>query len=178
MLWPYSRHQPNNNTPRPWLCPDFDSFLIRSEQAFWGTAVPVPISMRKEVTPLLWCHFCGKLKSTFCSFFLFFALVTVVNKHNQNRWRRYRLPHDGRGFGEKYEFNFAIKNRVVNYLFGGLNFQVEHHLFPRVCHVHYPKISKIVRQTAKDHDLPYLEQMTFFGALGSHLRMLKTFGRA
>ena len=74
--------------------------------------------------------------------------------------------------------NFAINNRVVNYLFGGLNFQVEHHLFPKVCHIHYPKIAQIVKQTAKDHNLPYLEQETFFGAIGSHVRFLKKYGTA
>lgn len=73
--------------------------------------------------------------------------------------------------------NFAIKNRVVNYLFGGLNFQIEHHLFPKVCHVHYPKISQIVKETAKDHNLPYIEHQTFFGAIGSHIRFLKKYGR-
>lgn len=73
--------------------------------------------------------------------------------------------------------NFAIRSRVVNYLFGGLNFQVEHHLFPKVCHVHYPKISEIVKQTAADHNLPYLEYKTFFGAIASHTRALKKFGR-
>ena len=72
--------------------------------------------------------------------------------------------------------NFAIKNPVVNYLFGGLNFQVEHHLFPKVCHVHYPKIAGIVKETAKDHGLPYLEHKTFFGAIASHTRVLKKFG--
>ncbi|GAB5525072.1 MAG: acyl-CoA desaturase [Roseivirga sp.] len=73
--------------------------------------------------------------------------------------------------------NFAIKNKVVNYLFGGLNFQIEHHLFPKVCHVHYPKISQIVKETAKDHNLPYIEHQTFFGAIGSHIRFLKKYGR-
>ena len=73
--------------------------------------------------------------------------------------------------------NFAIRNRVVNYLFGGLNFQIEHHLFPKVCHVHYPKIADIVKETARDHGLPYLEQKTFFGAIGSHIRFLKKYGR-
>ncbi len=73
--------------------------------------------------------------------------------------------------------NFAINNRVVNYLFGGLNFQAEHHLFPKVCHVHYPKISKIVKQTAQKHGLPYLTKDTFFGAIASHTRLLKAFGR-
>lgn len=72
--------------------------------------------------------------------------------------------------------NFASKNPVVNYLFGGLNFQIEHHLFPKVCHIHYSKISEIVKQTAKDHNLPYLEYKTFFGAIASHTRVLKQFG--
>ncbi|WP_082793947.1 fatty acid desaturase family protein [Roseivirga seohaensis] len=72
--------------------------------------------------------------------------------------------------------NFAIKNKVVNYLFGGLNFQIEHHLFPKICHVHYPKIAQIVKETAKEHDLPYVEHETFFGAVASHTRFLKQFG--
>ncbi len=72
--------------------------------------------------------------------------------------------------------DFAIKNKVVNYLFGGLNFQVEHHLFPKVCHVHYPKIAPIVKQTAQEFNLPYLEHGTFFGAIASHVRVLKKFG--
>ncbi len=72
--------------------------------------------------------------------------------------------------------NFAIKNKLVNYFFGGLNFQVEHHLFPKVCHVHYPKISPIVKQTARDHNLPYLEQKTFWGAIVSHAKVLRNFG--
>lgn len=72
--------------------------------------------------------------------------------------------------------NFAISNPVINYLFGGLNFQAEHHLFPKICHVHYPKISAIVKQTALEHNVPYLEQKTFLGAISSHLRTLKRFG--
>ena len=73
--------------------------------------------------------------------------------------------------------NFAIKNRFVNYVTGGLNFQIVHHLFPKVCHVHYPKISEIVKQTALDHNLPCIEHKTFFGAIASHTRILKKFGK-
>lgn len=74
--------------------------------------------------------------------------------------------------------NFAINNRVVNYICGGLNFQVEHHLFPNVCHVHYPQIAKIVKHTAAEYQLPYLEHPTFRGAIASHTRLLRKFGRA
>lgn len=51
--------------------------------------------------------------------------------------------------------NFAMGNRFINWYVGGLNFQVEHHLFPRVCSVHYPAISKILKSTAEQFDVPY-----------------------
>lgn len=74
--------------------------------------------------------------------------------------------------------NFARNNRVLNWYVGGLNFQVEHHLFPNICHVHYRRISDIVRQTAEDFQLPYHMNPTFWQALRSHMRMLKSLGRA
>jgi linoleoyl-CoA desaturase len=73
--------------------------------------------------------------------------------------------------------NFARKNKVATYLFGGLNFQIEHHLFPKVCHIHYPAISDIVKQTAKAHNLPYLEHPTLLGAIASHRRVLYAMGQ-
>ena len=53
--------------------------------------------------------------------------------------------------------NFATHNRLVSWLVGGLNFQIEHHLFPKISHVHYPAVSKIVRQTCADHGIQYIE---------------------
>lgn len=73
--------------------------------------------------------------------------------------------------------NFARKNILANILCGGLNFQIEHHLFPNICHVHYTKISEIVKMTAEEHGIPYIESETFIGALKSHYHMLKQFGR-
>jgi linoleoyl-CoA desaturase len=72
--------------------------------------------------------------------------------------------------------NFAPKNKLVGFLFGGLNFQVEHHLFPHLCHVHLKKISPIVEQTAKEFGLPYHKNASFFGALKSHFKVLKKLG--
>ena len=73
--------------------------------------------------------------------------------------------------------NFARHNRVLNWFTGGLNFQIEHHLFPHICHVHYRKISDIVKSTAEDFQIPYNIKPTFREALRSHLRMLKVLGR-
>ncbi|MEK6481496.1 acyl-CoA desaturase [Catalinimonas sp. 4WD22] len=72
--------------------------------------------------------------------------------------------------------NFARKNRLLNWYVGGLNFQIEHHLFPNICHIHYEQISPIVEQTAKEFDLPYHEKLTFGEALGSHIRMMRNLG--
>ena len=72
--------------------------------------------------------------------------------------------------------NFARKSSIANFLCGGLNMQIEHHLFPKICHIHYTKISEIVHQTALEFGLPYIENQTFWSALGSHYRMLRYFG--
>ena len=73
--------------------------------------------------------------------------------------------------------NFATNSKLASFLLGGLNRQIEHHLFPKVCHIHYPVISKIVKQTAQEFNLPYIESPTFFAALQSHYRMLRKFGK-
>jgi len=73
--------------------------------------------------------------------------------------------------------NFATKSKLASFLLGGLNRQIEHHLFPKVCHIHYPTISKIVKQTAHEFNLPYIESPTFVSALKSHYRMLKKLGK-
>ncbi len=72
--------------------------------------------------------------------------------------------------------NFATTHPLVNYFFGGLNFQVEHHLFPKICHVHYANIAPIVRQTAQEYGLPYFDNPTFFGAIRSHITTMKALG--
>jgi linoleoyl-CoA desaturase len=73
--------------------------------------------------------------------------------------------------------NFANESRLLSWYVGGLNYQIEHHLFPNVCHVHYRKISRIVKQTAQEFGLPYKSEPTFLGALIGHARLLKELGR-
>ncbi len=73
--------------------------------------------------------------------------------------------------------NFATNNKVITYFLGGLNFQIEHHLFPDICHVHYPAISKIVESTAKEYSYPYIVNETFMDAINKHFRLLKNLGK-
>ena len=74
--------------------------------------------------------------------------------------------------------NFAPKAKFFSWYVGGLNYQVEHHLFPSICHIHYKHIAKIVEQTAKEYQLPYHSYQTFIVALSEHTKMLKNLGKA
>ncbi|MBI2518663.1 MAG: acyl-CoA desaturase [Opitutae bacterium] len=69
--------------------------------------------------------------------------------------------------------DFARNSRLVCWLLGGLNFQVEHHLFPRICHIHYPEISKIVESTCREFGVRYNEHKTLWAGLVSHYRWLR-----
>jgi len=69
--------------------------------------------------------------------------------------------------------NFATKSKIVSWLVGGLNFQIEHHLFPKISHVHYPAISKIVKKTCADFKLKYIEYPTVVSAIKAHVQYLK-----
>lgn len=73
--------------------------------------------------------------------------------------------------------NFACNSKLAHFLCGGLNMQIEHHLFPKICHTHYPAIGKIVKETAAEYGLPYIENKTFVDALVSHYKILKKFGK-
>ncbi|MEL6676115.1 MAG: acyl-CoA desaturase [Bacteroidota bacterium] len=72
--------------------------------------------------------------------------------------------------------NFACKNRLVTWMVGGLNYQIEHHLFPYISHVHYREIAKIVKKAAADCNLPYHEFKHFRQAVASHVRVLRQLG--
>ena len=72
--------------------------------------------------------------------------------------------------------DFARRSRVESWLLGGLNFQIEHHLFPRVCHVNYPAISSLVEQTCRDFGVSYGEHTSFRAGLSSHFRWLRRMG--
>ncbi len=73
--------------------------------------------------------------------------------------------------------NFARGNRVLRWFLGGLNFQIEHHLFHKVCHIHYPALSKVVEEVCREFGVKYAEHRTFFSAVASHFRWLVLMGR-
>ncbi len=74
--------------------------------------------------------------------------------------------------------DFSPRSRIMYWFIGGLNYQVEHHLFPHISHVHYPKIAKIVKATAEQYGLPYQVMPNFVVALREHGKMLWKMGRS
>ncbi|MFL5809084.1 MAG: fatty acid desaturase family protein [Flavisolibacter sp.] len=74
--------------------------------------------------------------------------------------------------------NFAAGNRIISWFVGGLNYQVEHHLFPRVSHIHYAAISHIVREHCENSGLPYHSYKTMTAAVVSHVRVMRKLGKA
>lgn len=89
--------------------------------------------------------------------------VQPVNKI-QDEWALHQL---------KTTANFATKNKIITWFTGGLNYQVEHHLFPKISHVHYPEISKIIKKKCADLGLPYIEHKKMTTAIASHIAYLK-----
>ena len=93
--------------------------------------------------------------------------VPDENNEMENTWAVHQLYTTA---------NFAPKNKIVNWFTGGLNHQIEHHIFPNISHIHYSEIAKIVKQTAREHNLPYHEFKTMRGAVAAHFKHLKELG--
>jgi linoleoyl-CoA desaturase len=73
--------------------------------------------------------------------------------------------------------DFAPSNRLLGWYVGGLNFQIEHHLFPEVCHTHYPALARIVEATCLEHLVPYRSEPSLRHAIAAHYRFLRALGR-
>jgi linoleoyl-CoA desaturase len=73
--------------------------------------------------------------------------------------------------------NFSANNRIISWFVGGLNYQIEHHLFPRISHIHYPALSRLVQAECAAFDVPYNTLPTFKAAVVSHFRFIRTLGR-
>jgi linoleoyl-CoA desaturase len=73
--------------------------------------------------------------------------------------------------------DYDRRNPVVSWFLGGLNFHKEHHLFPTICHIHYPAITKIVEETCRDHGIKYSEHKSFRAGIAAHYRWLQKMGK-
>lgn len=140
---------------------------------FIGLPIMVGIPVSQVIIGFLLMHFIAGLVLT-----VIFQLAHTVEGTThplpnnegtlENNWAVHQL---------NTTVNFSRDNKFLSWYLGGLNYQVEHHLFPTICHVHYPAVSEIVKATAEEYGIPYLENKTFGEALSSHIRTLKRFGK-
>jgi len=113
-----------------------------------------------------------------------FILTTVFQPAHVMPDMSFPLPDDKGSIENSFAIhelattsNFAPNNKLLSWYVGGLNYQIEHHLFPNICHIHYRDLSEIVKKTTEEFNLPYYSQPTFTKALQVHASMLKQLGR-
>lgn len=154
-------------------------FIIVSKIVYYGYML-VPYFLVKEMTFLNWL--CGFL---ILHYIAGLVLAMIFQPAHVVGETEFPLPTDGVNMENHWAehqlhttMNFGTGDPIFSWLIGGLNHQVEHHLFPTISHVHYPRIAAIVESTAREFNLPYKARKTFAGALWSHQQMLWRLGRA
>jgi linoleoyl-CoA desaturase len=153
------------------------AILVGTKIGYVGYIFIIPLVF----TPLLWWQVI--LGVIIMHYIAGFILAAIFQPAHVVEGTEYPLPDDNHMLENTWAVhqlltttNFANKSKLFSWYVGGLNFQIEHHLFPNVCHVHYRKLSNIVRQTATEFGLPYKSLPTFYHALRGHARILKQLG--
>jgi len=153
--------------------------LIAVKLMYYGLFIALPII----VLPLAWWQ--TFLCVLLMHFVAGFILAIIFQPAHVMPDTDFPLPDDQGNMENKWAIhqlmttvNYAPKSKLFSWYVGGLNFQVEHHLFPNICHIHYKKISEIVKQTAEEFNLPYYSKETFLDALRAHKNFLKQLGAA
>jgi linoleoyl-CoA desaturase len=151
--------------------------LIISKLVFYGYLLVIPIIF----LPIPWWNVV--LLYLLMHFISGFTLSVIFQTAHVMPDSEYPLPDDTGNIDNNWAIhqmlttnNYAPGSRIFSWLIGGLNYQVEHHLFPNICHVHYRNISPIVQRTAAEYNIPYHVQPTFFHALKDHYKMLRSLG--
>jgi linoleoyl-CoA desaturase len=152
--------------------------LVVSKLIFYGYILVIPIIF----LPIPWWNVI--LLYLFMHFISGFILSVIFQTAHVMPDSEYPLPDDTGNIDNNWAIhqmrttnNYAPGSKVFSWLIGGLNYQVEHHLFPTICHVHYRNIAPIVQKTASEYNIPYHVQPTFIHALKDHYKMLKKLGR-
>lgn len=152
--------------------------LLVSKAVYISYIFVIPLLL----TPLLWWQI---LIGVFIMHYIAgFMLAIIFQPAHVIDGSEFPLPDENNSLENNWAIhqlltttNFGNESKWFSWYVGGLNFQIEHHLFPNVCHVHYRKIAGIVRDTTKEFNLPYKSSRTFVGALYGHAKLLKALGK-
>jgi linoleoyl-CoA desaturase len=159
------------NAVKEWM------ILLATKVFYIGYAFVLPLVL----TPLLWWQIAIGLVTM--HYIAGFILAIIFQPAHVIEGSEFPLPDETRTLEHNWAVhqlmtttNFGNNSRWFSWYVGGLNFQIEHHLFPNICHVHYHKIAAIVKSTAHEFGLPYKTSKTFFSALSGHARLLRQLG--
>jgi linoleoyl-CoA desaturase len=151
---------------------------IAGKLAFFGWTVVVPVIWFGSAWPIVYFVAGSWVVGVVLSVVFQLAHVVPEAEFHDARGADVRLET---GFAEhqvRTTVDFAPGNALLTWYLGGLNHQVEHHLFPSFCHLHYPALSAIVQATCRDHGIPYRSVRTLRAAIAGHHRLLRELGRA
>jgi len=152
------------------------AILIAGKVLFTTLAFVLPLSLH------VWWHALGCYLIAFwvcgCVISVVFQLAHVVEEAQfpQPDAATGRLPTHWAVHQVETTVDFARRNPFLTWFLGGLNYQVEHHLFPRVCHIHYPKLSRVVENACRRHGIEYHAHPSVWSAIASHFRWLRRMG--
>jgi linoleoyl-CoA desaturase len=159
------------NIPTEWV------ILIFTKLVYVGYIFVIPVLF----TPLLWWQIV--LGIFIMHYIAGFILAIIFQPAHVIDGAEFPLPDENRTLESSWAVhqmrtttNFGNNSRWFSWYVGGLNFQIEHHLFPNICHVHYRKIAGIVQETASEFGVPYKSARTFWQALEGHAKLLKQLG--
>ncbi|MBN1525105.1 MAG: acyl-CoA desaturase [Spirochaetales bacterium] len=151
--------------------------LILGKLAFITIAFGIPLFFR-PIIPVLFCYTIIVVEMGILMSIIFqlphcvensgFPLPEKESRSMKTAWANHQA---------NVTLNFATRNPVLTWFSGGLNFHKEHHLFPTICHINYPALSKIVRKACRDFKIEYKEHSSGWAAIASHYRWLRIMGR-
>jgi linoleoyl-CoA desaturase len=153
--------------------------ILAITKVFYMTFLFLPVMLVPEI--LWWMPLVGFL---IMHYIAGFVLAIIFQPAHVIDGTEYPLPDSEGNLENNWAIhqlhtttNFGRRHRAFSWFVGGLNYQVEHHLFPNICHVHYRAIAPIVEQTAKEFGLPYKSKETFLDALIAHTVIMKELGK-
>ena len=150
--------------------------LVAGKAIFFALAFGIPLLFHTVGVVLLYYVVAGLVTGIVLSVVFQVAHCVEEAEFPVPRASTGRMDHAWAVHQAETTVDFARRSRVVAWLIGGLNFQTEHHLFPRICHVNYPAISRVVEETCRDFGVRYREFTSFRAGMASHFRWLRRMG--
>jgi linoleoyl-CoA desaturase len=158
--------------PRGWEIVIF----VAGKTIFFALAFGIPLLFHPVSVVVLYYGIAGLVTGLVLSVVFQVAHCVDEAQFPMPRASTGRIDHAWAVHQAETTVDFARRSRVVAWLVGGLNFQTEHHLFPRICHVNYPSISTLVEETCRDFGIRYREFTSFRAGVASHFRWLRQMG--